>query len=190
MGTTKMGKYDFSSWTIHMAFIITFSSLWGIYFHEWKGTGKPTRRLVVAGIVVLILSTVVVGVGELRRDAQVGAVRFCAGGCPGGGPSRRLAVPRGLTGPFRPVVLREDIFAEAPFAQCHASTIAKTGSGLVAAWFGGTRRGGARRRYLALPQAGTGLDGAGRGRAERRRGRTVLESGALQAVGRPAPPFL
>ena len=64
MGTTKMGKYDFSSWTIHMAFIITFSSLWGIYFHEWKATGKPTRRLVVAGIVVLILSTIVVGAGN------------------------------------------------------------------------------------------------------------------------------
>ena len=64
MGTTKMGRYDFSSWTIHMAFIITFSSLWGIYFHEWKATGKPTRRLVVAGIVVLILSTVVVGAGN------------------------------------------------------------------------------------------------------------------------------
>jgi L-rhamnose-H+ transport protein len=47
-----------------MAFIITFSSLWGIYFREWKGTAKPTRRLVVAGIVVLILSTVVVGAGN------------------------------------------------------------------------------------------------------------------------------
>ena len=47
-----------------MAFIITFSSLWGIYFREWKATGKPTRRLVVAGIVVLILSTIVVGVGN------------------------------------------------------------------------------------------------------------------------------
>jgi len=47
-----------------MAFIITFSSLWGIYFHEWKATGKPTRRLVVAGIVVLILSTIVVGAGN------------------------------------------------------------------------------------------------------------------------------
>jgi L-rhamnose-H+ transport protein len=64
MGTTKMGKYDFSSWTIHMAFIITFSSLWGIYFREWKGTGRPTRRLVEAGIAVLILSTIVVGIGN------------------------------------------------------------------------------------------------------------------------------
>lgn len=64
MGTTQMGKYDFSSWTIHMAFIITFSSLWGISFHEWKGTRAPTRRLVVAGIAVLILSTIVVGIGN------------------------------------------------------------------------------------------------------------------------------
>jgi predicted neuraminidase len=37
------------------------------------------------------------------------------------------------------VVLSEFIFEEAPFAQCHASTIAETKDGLVAAWFGGTR---------------------------------------------------
>jgi L-rhamnose-H+ transport protein len=70
MGTTKMGKYDFSSWTIHMAFIIIFSSLWGIAFHEWQGTGRPTRRLVVAGIAVLILSTVVVGAGNYIATLQ------------------------------------------------------------------------------------------------------------------------
>ena len=39
------------------------------------------------------------------------------------------------------VVLSEDIFAEAPSAQCHASTIAETDSALVAAWFGGTAEG-------------------------------------------------
>ncbi len=33
----------------------------------------------------------------------------------------------------------EFIFETAPFPQCHASTIAETKSGLIAAWFGGTR---------------------------------------------------
>ena len=37
------------------------------------------------------------------------------------------------------VVRSEYIFEKAPFAQCHASTIAETKDGLVAAWFGGSR---------------------------------------------------
>ncbi len=39
------------------------------------------------------------------------------------------------------VVLSEFIYTEAPFPQCHASTIVQTPQGLVAAWFGGTREG-------------------------------------------------
>ena len=64
MGTTKMGKYDFSSWTIHMAFIIVFSNLWGLCFREWAGTTRGTRSLNLFGLGVLILSTVVVGYGN------------------------------------------------------------------------------------------------------------------------------
>jgi L-rhamnose-H+ transport protein len=64
MGTTKMGRYNFSSWTIHMAFIIVFSNLWGIALHEWKGSSRRTHALIFAGIVVLVASTVVVGVGS------------------------------------------------------------------------------------------------------------------------------
>ena len=37
-----------------------------------------------------------------------------------------------------PIVKSEFIFTRAPFRSCHASTIAETKSGLVAAWFGGT----------------------------------------------------
>jgi predicted neuraminidase len=40
----------------------------------------------------------------------------------------------------QPAVVRtEFIYEKAPFPQCHASTIAQTKAGLVAAWFGGTR---------------------------------------------------
>jgi L-rhamnose-H+ transport protein len=65
MGTTKMGKeYGFSSWTIHMAFIIVFSSLWGIGFREWKGSSKRTHWVIFAGLLVLVASTLVVGYGN------------------------------------------------------------------------------------------------------------------------------
>ncbi|MBP6963971.1 MAG: L-rhamnose/proton symporter RhaT [Armatimonadetes bacterium] len=64
MGTTRMGKYDFSSWTIHMAFIIVFSNMWALIFREWKGTSRRTHNIVFAGIIVLIASTIVVGFGN------------------------------------------------------------------------------------------------------------------------------
>ncbi len=64
MGTTKMGHYDFSSWTLHMAFIIAFSNLWALVFHEWKGSSRRTFGTIVAGILVVVLSTVVIGIGN------------------------------------------------------------------------------------------------------------------------------
>ncbi len=64
MGTTKMGGYDFSSWTIHMAFIIVFSNIWGLLFREWRGAGRHTIRLIISGIVILVVSTVIVGLGN------------------------------------------------------------------------------------------------------------------------------
>jgi predicted neuraminidase len=39
------------------------------------------------------------------------------------------------------VVSSEFIYERAPFASCHATTIAESGRALVAAWFGGTREG-------------------------------------------------
>jgi alpha-L-rhamnosidase len=47
-----------------MAFIIVFSNLWGVYFREWKGSSKRTHRIVLGGILVLIASTLVVGLGN------------------------------------------------------------------------------------------------------------------------------
>ncbi|MEM7262378.1 MAG: exo-alpha-sialidase, partial [Planctomycetota bacterium] len=39
------------------------------------------------------------------------------------------------------LVSSKPIFEKVPFPECHASTIEETPSGLVAAWFGGTREG-------------------------------------------------
>jgi L-rhamnose-H+ transport protein len=64
MGETQMGRYKFSSWTLHMASIIIFSTLWGIALKEWKGAGLRTKWLVALSLLVLVTSTIVVGYGN------------------------------------------------------------------------------------------------------------------------------
>ena len=65
MGSSKMGeRFGFSSWTLHMASIIIFSTLWGIYLHEWKGTSRRTHLLIAIGLITLIASTLIVGYGN------------------------------------------------------------------------------------------------------------------------------
>jgi L-rhamnose-H+ transport protein len=64
MGETQMGKYGFSSWTLHMASIIIFSTLWGLGFKEWKGAGSPAMRFLSLALFLLVGSTVIVGYGN------------------------------------------------------------------------------------------------------------------------------
>ncbi len=65
MGSSKMGpRLGFSSWTLHMASIIVFSTIWGILLKEWRGTSIKTHVLIGIGLAVLILSTIVVGYGN------------------------------------------------------------------------------------------------------------------------------
>ena len=68
MGDSKMGEYRFSGWTLHMAFIIAFSSFWGLYLHEWKGANQSTMRTITTGIALVVFSTVVVGVGNYLAE--------------------------------------------------------------------------------------------------------------------------
>jgi L-rhamnose-H+ transport protein len=64
MGHAKMGKYDFSSWTMHMASIIIFATLWGLALKEWSGTSTRTKLLITCGLLLLVGSTVIVGYGN------------------------------------------------------------------------------------------------------------------------------
>jgi L-rhamnose-H+ transport protein len=64
MGETQMGRYKFSSWTLHMASIIIFSTLWGIALKEWTGAGSRTKFMVALSLATLIASTAVVGYGN------------------------------------------------------------------------------------------------------------------------------
>lgn len=64
MGETQMGEYKFSSWTLHMASIIIFSSIWGLALREWKGASPKSKGLLFAGLGILVLSTVIIGYGN------------------------------------------------------------------------------------------------------------------------------
>jgi len=73
MGETQMGRYKFSSWTLHMASIIIFSTLWGIALKEWKGSGFRTKYLLGLSLFVLVASTIVVGYGNYLGAATAAA---------------------------------------------------------------------------------------------------------------------
>ncbi|HSP41701.1 MAG TPA: L-rhamnose/proton symporter RhaT [Luteolibacter sp.] len=77
MGHNKMGGSDpegfgFASWTLHMASIIIFSTMWGWIFKEWKGSSKKAHLLIAAGIFTLILSTFIIGYGTYLKGGGGG----------------------------------------------------------------------------------------------------------------------
>jgi L-rhamnose-H+ transport protein len=68
MGETQMGEYSFASWTLHMASIIIFSTMWGWLLREWKGSSQKAHSLIGAGIATLILSTIIIGWGTWMKS--------------------------------------------------------------------------------------------------------------------------
>ena len=75
MGEAQMGTYRFSSWTLHMASIMIFGTLWGLALREWKGAGRRTMRLLATSVAVLVASTLVVGYGNYLGSGAAPQVR-------------------------------------------------------------------------------------------------------------------
>ena len=63
MGESKLGN-GASSWILHMAFIILVANLWGLFLKEWKGVKTKTLRTVIVGIIIILISIVIVGLGN------------------------------------------------------------------------------------------------------------------------------
>jgi len=76
MGAANLGReYDFASWSIHMAFIIAFSNMWGLILKEWSGAGKRTLRTILTGILVLVISTMIIGAGSYIKNKELSAAK-------------------------------------------------------------------------------------------------------------------
>lgn len=63
MGESKLGN-GASSWILHMAFIILVSNGWGIWLKEWRGVQRRTLVTITTGILTILASVVIVGVGN------------------------------------------------------------------------------------------------------------------------------
>ncbi len=63
MGESKLGN-GASSWILHMATIILTANMWGLYLKEWQGVSQKTFRTFVLGIAIILLSIVLVGIGN------------------------------------------------------------------------------------------------------------------------------
>ncbi len=64
MGESQMGRYAFSSWTLHMSSIIIFATLWGLALKEWKGASARSLAVMTLGLAILIGATVIIGFGN------------------------------------------------------------------------------------------------------------------------------
>ncbi len=72
MGESQMGRLGFSSWTLHMASIIIFGTLWGFAFREWRDAARRVRAMVWAGIGLLVLATIIIGYGNSLAMTTIG----------------------------------------------------------------------------------------------------------------------
>jgi L-rhamnose-H+ transport protein len=63
MGESKLGN-GASSWILHMATIILTANVWGWYLKEWSAVNKATFRTFLLGISLILLSIVLVGIGN------------------------------------------------------------------------------------------------------------------------------
>ena len=63
MGESRLGN-GASSWILHMTFIILVANLWGLVLKEWTGVRRKTLITVIAGIMIIFVSIIIVGLGN------------------------------------------------------------------------------------------------------------------------------
>lgn len=64
LGHVRMGKYEFSSWAIHMILLVLISTLTGLLLKEWKQSSGKTLRLLAAAILILIIAVILLTEGN------------------------------------------------------------------------------------------------------------------------------
>jgi L-rhamnose-H+ transport protein len=67
MAAFFMGPFSFANWSVHMSFMVVASNLWGFHYKEWKGASGATVRTNTAGILLLVISGIIMGVAGYSK---------------------------------------------------------------------------------------------------------------------------
>lgn len=62
MGKSKMGPFTFTSWGILMALTIVFATVWGLLRKEWKGAPVKVYVLMILSLIIIIISSFMIGI--------------------------------------------------------------------------------------------------------------------------------
>jgi L-rhamnose-H+ transport protein len=72
LGHVRMGKFEFSSWAIHMIMLILFSSLTGIVLREWHGRRTLTKALITLAFITLVVAVISLTYGNYLGEQAGG----------------------------------------------------------------------------------------------------------------------
>lgn len=64
MGKSFMGEYSFTAWGILMSLTIVSATIWGLYRGEWKHVTPQVRRIMYIGLVILVISSFIIGISS------------------------------------------------------------------------------------------------------------------------------
>jgi len=67
IGATYMGEFEFAGWSLHMGFVIIFSTMWGFITKEWRGARRGTLLKNYTGLTLLIMAIMVIGYGNFLQ---------------------------------------------------------------------------------------------------------------------------
>lgn len=66
LGHVNLGKYEFSSWAIHMILLVLFSAVVGVVLKEWKFTKARTRRVLIGALLILLFAVILLTYGNYK----------------------------------------------------------------------------------------------------------------------------
>jgi L-rhamnose-H+ transport protein len=64
LGHVRMGKYQYSSWAIHMIMLVLFSSVAGLLMREWVRCRSKTIATLALALIILVTAVLALTYGN------------------------------------------------------------------------------------------------------------------------------